>query len=101
MPDSLIPAPLARLRQQRTAPLILELDLTEGVSESRPADPVSALTARNKAVLPDVLDALRRARLDPRVTALVARVARNSRLAGAVLRRPGGTDGHPSLLALV
>jgi protease-4 len=74
MPDSLIPAPLARLRQQRTAPLILELDLTEGVSESRPADPVSALTARNKAVLPDVLDALRRARLDARVTALVARV---------------------------
>ena len=33
MPDSLIPAPLARLRHQLTAPLILELDLTEGVSE--------------------------------------------------------------------
>jgi protease IV len=74
MPDSLIPAPLARLRQQRTAPLILELDLTEGVSESRPADPVSALTARNKAVLPDILDALRRARLDRRVSVLIARV---------------------------
>src|SRR5215469_10564916 len=74
MPDSLIPAPLARLRQQRTAPLILELDLTEGVSETRPADPLSALTARNRAVLPDVLDGLRRARLDARVTTLVARV---------------------------
>ena len=74
MPDSLIPAPLTKLRQQRTAPLILELDLTEGVSESRPADPVSALAARNRAVLPDILDALRRARLDGRVTTLVARV---------------------------
>jgi len=74
MPDSLIPAPLAKLRQQRTAPLILELDLTEGISESRPADPVSALLARTRPVLPDVLDALRRARADHRVRALVARV---------------------------
>jgi protease IV len=74
MPDSLIPAPLARLRRQRTAPLILELDLTEGVSETRPADPLSAVMARNRAVLPDLLDALRRAAADRRVTALVARV---------------------------
>jgi protease IV len=74
MPDSLIPAPLARLRQQRTAPLILELDLTEGVSGTRPADPLSAVMARNRAVLPDLLDALRRAGQDRRVTALVARV---------------------------
>jgi protease-4 len=74
MPDSLIPAPLTRLRQQRTAPLILELDLTEGVSETRPADPVSAVLSRNRAVLPDLLDALRRARQDQRVTALVARL---------------------------
>jgi protease IV len=74
MPDSLFPAPLARLRQQRTAPLILEIDLTEGVSESRPADPVSAVLARNRPVLPDLLDALRRARQDRRVTALVARL---------------------------
>jgi protease-4 len=74
MPDSLLPAPLAKLRQQRTAPLILEVDLTEGVSESRPADPVSAVLSRNRAVLPDLLDALRRARDDRRVTALVARL---------------------------
>jgi protease-4 len=74
MPDSLIPAQLARLRQQRTAPLILELDLTEGVSETRPADPLSAVMARNRAALPDLLDGLRRARADRRVAALVARV---------------------------
>ena len=74
MPDSLLPAPLARMRQQRTAPLILELDLTDGISESRPADPVSAVMSRNRAALPDLLDALRRARRDPRVVALVARL---------------------------
>jgi protease IV len=74
MPDSLIPASLAKLRQQRTAPRILELDLTDGVSESRPTDPVSAIMTRNRAVLADVLDALRRASEDYRVVALVARL---------------------------
>jgi protease IV len=78
MPDSLIPAPLARLRQQWTAPLILELDLTEGIAESRPADPVSAVMARNRLVLADILDALRRARDDYRVVALVARLGGRS-----------------------
>src|SRR5580658_9661713 len=74
MPDSLIPASLAKLRQQRTAPRILELDLTDGISESRPTDPVSAIMTRNRAVLADVLDALRRASDDYRVVALVARL---------------------------
>src|SRR5215472_8888487 len=74
MPESLITARLARLRQHSTAPLILELDLTEGISETRPADPVTAITARNKAVLPDVLDGLRRARDDDRVAVLVTRL---------------------------
>ncbi len=74
MSDSLIPASLAKLRQQRTAPRILELDLTDGVSESRPTDPVSAIMTRNRAVLADVLDALRRASADYRVVALVARL---------------------------
>ena len=74
MPESLIPAPLAKLRQQRTAPLILELDLTEGVSESRPSDPLSAIMARNKPVLADLLDGLRRAKDDYRVVGLVARL---------------------------
>src|SRR5215469_15385465 len=74
MPESLITAQLARLRQHSTTPLILELDLTEGISETRPADPISAITSRNKVVLPDVLDGLRRARDDDRVAVLVARL---------------------------
>jgi len=74
MPSSPLAARLAKLRQQRTAPLILELDLTEGLAETRPADPIAALTARNRAVLPDVLDGLRRAKDDARVTTLLARL---------------------------
>ncbi len=74
MPSSSIPAQLAKIRQLRTAPLILELDLTDGLAETRPADPISAFAARNRAVLPDVLDGLRRARDDARVSSLVARL---------------------------
>ena len=74
MSQSPITARLAKLRQQRTAPLILELDLTDGITETKPADPLSALAARNRAALPDVLDGLRRAQTDDRVVALVARL---------------------------
>jgi protease IV len=74
MAESLISDRLAKLRQQRTAPLILELDLTDGIAETRPADPVSAVMARHRVVLSDVLDALRRARDDDRVQVLVARL---------------------------
>jgi protease-4 len=74
MSSSSISARLARIRQLRTAPLILELDLTDGLAETRPTDPVSAIAGRNRAVLPDVLDGLRRAQADARVTTLVARL---------------------------
>ena len=74
MPESFISAGLTKIRQQRTAPLILELDLTEGLAETRPTDPVSAIATRNRAVLPDVLDGLRRASKDDRVTMLVVRL---------------------------
>ena len=74
MPDSLLTTRLAKIRQHRTAPLILELDLTDGLSETRPADLVSGLLARGKTALPDVLDGLRRARQDDRVAVLVARL---------------------------
>jgi protease-4 len=73
MPEPTL-ARLARLRQQRTAPLILELDLTDGLAETRPADPVSAVLARRRLVLADVLDGLRRAAADDRVRALVVRL---------------------------
>ena len=49
MPESPITARLAKLRQHRTAPLILELDLTEGITETRPTDPISAIYGEEQA----------------------------------------------------
>ena len=75
MVESMISDHVSKLRQRRTAPLILELDLTEGIIEERPPDPVSAaVLARRRLLLADVLDGLRRARGDQRVKALIARV---------------------------
>jgi protease IV len=74
MPESMIVDQLARLRKQRTAPLILELDLTEGIAEGPPADPVSAVLTMRRTRLADLLDGLRRARSDQRVKALVVKV---------------------------
>jgi protease IV len=74
MPESMITEPLARLRRQRTAPLILELDLTDGVAEGPPADRVSAVLTMRRSRLADLLDGLRRARSDQRVKALVVKV---------------------------
>jgi protease IV len=78
MPDSSLATQLAKLRQHYTAPLILELDLTDGVIETRPSGPVTALVNRNRAALPDILDGLRRARDDHRVAVLVARLGGKS-----------------------
>jgi protease IV len=74
MADESLTTQLVKLRQRWTAPLILELDLTDGISEARPADPVSAVLARNRAVLADLIDGLRRAKADSRVKALVVRL---------------------------
>src|SRR5260370_17245822 len=74
MPESMMAEQLARLRRQRTASLILELDLTDGVAEGPPADPLSAVLSMRRARLADLLDGLRRARSDQRVKALVAKV---------------------------
>ena len=65
---------IARMRQRRTGPLILELDLTEGIAEGPPADPLAALLAMRRIRLTDVLDGLKRAATDDRVRALVVRV---------------------------
>ncbi|GAA4980253.1 protease-4 [Nonomuraea thailandensis] len=63
-----------KLRQRRTAPLILELDLTEGLTEGPPADPLAAVLSMRKTRLADVLSGLKRARQDPRVKALVVKI---------------------------
>jgi protease-4 len=78
MADAKLGWPLAgqvsRLRQRQTAPLILELDLTDGIPEGPATDPLSAAMSIRKVRLPDVIAGLRRARGDDRVRALVAKV---------------------------
>src|ERR1039458_6358664 len=74
MVNSMLTDRITRFRRRRTAPLILELDLTEGIAEEPPSDPISALTTMRRPRLADVLDGLRRARSDDRVRALVAKV---------------------------
>jgi protease-4 len=74
MADAILGGQITKLRQRRTAPLILELDLTLGVAEGPPADPVTALLSRHRTRLADVLDGLRRAKADPRVRALITKV---------------------------
>jgi protease IV len=69
-----LPEPISRLRQRQTAPLILELDLTDDVPEGPATDPVSALASIRKLRLPDLIDGLRRAGHDDRVRALVVKV---------------------------
>ena len=73
MADAILAGQITKLRQRRHAPLILELDLTQGIAEGPPADPVAALLSRHRTRLADVLDGLRRAQADPRVKALVAK----------------------------
>src|SRR6516165_9118214 len=69
-----IAATVTKLRQRRTGPLILELDLTEGIAEGPPQDPVSALLTIRRTRLPDLLEGLKRASTDDRVQALVVKV---------------------------
>ncbi|MGI9005986.1 MAG: signal peptide peptidase SppA [Streptosporangiaceae bacterium] len=66
--------PLGKLTRQRTAPLILELDLTDGVIETRQADPLSAIMTRHQSTITDLLAGLRAARTDARVKALIVKL---------------------------
>ena len=74
MADVKIAEQLIRLRQRATAPLILELDLTDGLTDRPPADLISGLVAMRRTKLSDILDGLDRARNDARVRAVVAKV---------------------------
>jgi protease-4 len=74
MPESTLADHIVKLRRRWTAPLILELDLTEGIAEEPPADPVSALLTMRRPRLNDIFDGLRRASSDERVRALVVKV---------------------------
>lgn len=78
-------------RERRTAPLILELDLTDGLVEGPPPDPLAALLSLRKPHMRDVLDGLRKASNDSRVRALIVKIgggvglARSQELREAVL----------------
>jgi protease-4 len=74
MADATLAGQINRLRQRRTGPLILELDLTDGLAEGPPQDPVSALLTIRRMRLPDLLEGLKRASTDNRVRALVVKV---------------------------
>ncbi|HEY6495097.1 MAG TPA: signal peptide peptidase SppA [Trebonia sp.] len=74
MADVKLASSLASMRQRRTGPLILELDLTDGIAEGPPADPLSALLTRRRTRLQDLLDGLKRAAGDDRVRVLVVKV---------------------------
>lgn len=98
MADAKRAGQIARMRQRTTGPLILELDLTDGIAEGPPQDPVAALLTIRRTRLPDLLAGLKRAAGDDRVRALVVRVggsriglAKVQELRGAVsdFRRSG------------
>ena len=74
MADAKLAGQIVRMRQRRTGPLILELDLTDGIAEGPPADPLAALLTMRRTRLQDLLDGLRRAAADDRVRALVVKV---------------------------
>src|ERR1700744_1854576 len=63
-----------RLGQRHTVPLILELDLTDGVPEGPATDPLSAVMSLRRLRLADIVNGLRWARDDDRVRVVVAKV---------------------------
>ena len=65
---------IGEARQRRTAPLILELDLTNPLAEAGTPGPVGAVLGRRRVPVRAVLDALRRAGADARVRALVVKL---------------------------
>ena len=74
MADARLTEQFTRLRQRATAPLILEIDLTDGLAERPVTDLLSGVIAFRKTRLNDVLDGLRKARDDDRVRAVIAKV---------------------------
>jgi protease-4 len=94
---------LADVRQiaaRRTAPVVLELDLTTDPVEGVPGDPLALALAHRRTTLRDIVEALRYASEDPRVSVVVAHIAASGmplariqeiRAAVAAFRASGGT----------
>ena len=65
---------ITELRRRRSAPYVLELDLTQPLLEERPTDLLARLVWRRRGSRSLVLKALHDARSDPHVAGLVAKV---------------------------
>jgi protease IV len=74
MAEAKLAGQIHRMWQRRNGPLILELDLTDGIAEGPPQDPLQALLTMRRMRLPDLLEGLKRAKTDDRVRALVIKV---------------------------
>lgn len=68
------PLSLKRFAPGPKAPVVLELDLTEGVVDENPGDPLGQLLSRRKQHYLEVIEGVRRGARDPHVAALVVRV---------------------------
>ncbi|WP_141922084.1 signal peptide peptidase SppA [Haloactinospora alba] len=66
--------PVSHVRRRRFGPLVLELDLTEGITDETPTDPVGQLMAKRHPQLADIVTGIRRGARDDRVRALVAKI---------------------------
>ena len=81
--------------------VLLEIDLTRGLSETTPANPIEALRARNTPALHDVVEGLRHAVTDDKVAGLVVHASSQVTLTAAQeLRRAllrFRTSGKPTL----
>lgn len=63
-----------QLSERPNTPVVLELDLTEGVLEIPPGDPLSAVMSHRRPRLQEVLEGLRWARADPNVVAVLVKL---------------------------
>src|SRR5690625_6589258 len=68
------PLSLDRFVPRPGGPLVLEVDLTEGVVDEGPQNPVNQILNRRKQRYLDVLEGVRRGARDPKVAALLVRV---------------------------
>lgn len=68
------PLSLGRFGPRTHGPLVLELDLTEGVVDEVLTDPVSQIMNRRRQQYLDILEGIRRGARDPEVAALIVRV---------------------------
>ncbi|MBO9533416.1 MAG: signal peptide peptidase SppA [Solirubrobacteraceae bacterium] len=85
-----------------TTPVLLELDLTHGLLESPPADPLGAFRARHTPVLGSIIDRLREASERAEIGGLIAHIA-DAGLSDAQIEELGaaiaafGASGKPTV----